>query len=127
MVINWTPVQSLPRQISCVDPVAIEAPVVVDATGHDAAVAKTLEARGLLKVPGNGAMNIRESEGVIVEQTGEVYPGLYVAGMAVASAYGLPRMGPTFGSMLLSGQRLAELLLERTSPAKRAAAEPVTV
>ncbi len=127
VVINWTPVQSLPRQITCVDPVAIEAQVVVDATGHDAAVAKTLEARGLLKVPGNGAMNVRQSEGVIVERTGEVYPGLYVTGMAVASAFGLPRMGPTFGGMLLSGQRLAELLLEQTSPVEHEVAEPLTV
>lgn len=129
VVINWTPVQSLPRQITCVDPVAIEAAFVVDATGHDAAVAKTLEARGLLTVPGNGAMNVRRSEDLIVERTGEVYPGLYVAGMAVASAYGLPRMGPTFGGMLLSGRRLAELLLEATptTPERKAAPQPVTV
>jgi thiamine thiazole synthase len=123
-VINWSPVQALPRQITCVDPVAIESKAVVDATGHDACVAKTLEARGLLdKVPGNGAMNVRQSESLIVERTGELYPGLYVAGMAVASAYGLPRMGPTFGGMLLSGKRLAEILLKK-APTE---AEPVLV
>ncbi len=127
VVINWTPVQSLPRQITCVDPVAIAADFVVDATGHDAAVARTLEARGLLTVPGNGAMNVRRAEDSIVERTGEVYPGLYVTGMAVASAYGLPRMGPTFGGMFLSGQRAAELLLKRVParPARKAAAQPV--
>ena len=127
VVINWTPVQALPRQITCVDPVAIEARVVVDATGHDAAVAKTLESRGLLQVPGNGAMNVRQSESIIVERTGEVYPGLYVAGMAVASAYALPRMGPTFGGMLLSGQRLAQMLLEQSPAGAPARSEPVTV
>jgi thiamine thiazole synthase len=129
VVINWTPVQALPRQITCVDPVAIEAKVVVDATGHDAAVARMLETRGLLTVPGNGAMNVRRSEDVVVERTGEVYPGLYVTGMSVASAFGLPRMGPTFGGMLLSGRRLAELLLEETpARAKREPlAEPATV
>jgi len=128
VVINWTPVQSLPRQITCVDPIAIEANVVVDATGHDAAVARTLERRGRLTVPGNGAMNVRRSEELIVERTGEVYPGLYVAGMAVASAYGLPRMGPTFGGMLLSGQRVADLLLKAAPdrPTRKATVEPVT-
>jgi thiazole biosynthesis enzyme len=128
VVINWTPVQALPRQITCVDPVAVAADFVVDATGHDAAVARTLEARDLLSVPGNGAMNVRRAEDLIVERTGEIYPGLYVAGMAVASAYGLPRMGPTFGGMLLSGQRVAELLLKPAvaGPALKAQAQPVT-
>ena len=129
VVINWTPVQALPRQITCVDPIAIEAGVVIDATGHDAAIAKQLGARGLLDVPGNGAMNVRRSEGVIVERTGELYPGLYVAGMAVASAYALPRMGPTFGGMLLSGQRVAEKILSTApgAPAKKVAAQPAAV
>jgi thiamine thiazole synthase len=128
VVINWTPVQSLPRQITCVDPVALEADVVVDATGHDAMVCKTLEARGMLKVPGNGPMNVRRSEDVVVERTGEVYPGLYVTGMSVASAFGLPRMGPTFGGMLLSGARLAEMLLAAPATARsRSAAAAVTV
>jgi thiazole biosynthesis enzyme len=118
VVINWSPVQALPRQITCVDPVAIETKAVIDTTGHDAAVAKTLADRGFLKVPGNGAMDVVRSEDVIVERTGEVYPGLYVAGMAVASAYALPRMGPTFGAMLMSGQRAAQLISEQIGSRK---------
>ncbi|MBA7660672.1 Thiamine thiazole synthase [subsurface metagenome] len=45
----------------------------------------------------------------LVANTGEVYPGLLVAGMAVNAAFGLPRMGAIFGGMLLSGKKAAEL------------------
>jgi thiamine thiazole synthase len=112
VVINWTPVQALPRQITCVDPVALESKVVIDATGHEASVCAKLEQRGLMKVIGYGAMWVERSEDLLVEHTGEVHPGLIAAGMAVSSVYGLPRMGPTFGAMLLSGQRAADAALE---------------
>ncbi|HEY5532718.1 MAG TPA: sulfide-dependent adenosine diphosphate thiazole synthase [Candidatus Anoxymicrobiaceae bacterium] len=111
VVINWTPVQSLPRQITCVDPIAIEANVVVDATGHDAMVLAKLAERGVLELPGHNAMWVEQSEDLIVEHTGEIWPGLVVTGMAVSAAYGLPRMGPTFGGMLISGKRAAEVIL----------------
>jgi len=107
-VVNWTPVSALPREITCVDPIALESKVVIDATGHDACVVRKLEQRGLIKTVGFGAMWVEESEDLVVEHTGEVHPGLIVAGMAAATVYGLPRMGPTFGAMLLSGKRAAE-------------------
>ncbi|MCD5390368.1 sulfide-dependent adenosine diphosphate thiazole synthase [candidate division NPL-UPA2 bacterium] len=112
-VINWTPVSALPREITCVDPVAMEAKMVVDASGHDACVVKKLEERGLVKTKGFGAMWVERSEDLVVEHTGEVHPGLIVTGMATSTTYGLPRMGPTFGAMLLSGRRAAEIVLEK--------------
>ncbi len=113
VVINWTPIKALPREITCVDPVAIEAKMTIDASGHDAYVVKRLEERGLLKTQGFGAMWVEASEDLVVEHTGEVHPGLIVTGMAVATTYGLPRMGPTFGAMLLSGKKAAEVVLEK--------------
>ena len=107
VVVNWTPVEALPRQITCVDPVALETKVVVDATGHDAEVVAKLEKRGIISTRGFGAMWVESSEDQVVEKTGEVHPGLVVTGMAVATFYGLPRMGPTFGGMLLSGKKAA--------------------
>lgn len=111
-VINWTPVSALPREITCVDPVAIESKIVVDATGHDACVVTKLSERGMMKIQGYGAMWVEMSEDLVVEHSGEAYPGLIVIGMAVATTYSLPRMGPTFGGMLLSGRRGAEVALK---------------
>lgn len=111
-VVNWSPVTYLPKMISCPDPIPLEVKVVIDATGHDACVARKLEQRGMLKLAGEGALWIEKSEDAIVEHTGEVYPGLIVTGMAVATVYGLPRMGPTFGAMFLSGKRAAEVTID---------------
>jgi thiazole biosynthesis enzyme len=108
VVINWAPVSALPRQITCVDPIALESKVVVDATGHDAWVVKSLEKRKLLSIATYGAMDVETSEDMVVEKTGEIHPGLFVIGMAVATAYGTPRMGPTFSGMLFSGKKVAQ-------------------
>ena len=112
-VINWTPISALPREVTCVDPVAIESTIVIDATGHDAQVVKKLEERGLITTKGFGAMWVERSEDLVVEHTGEVHPGLIATGMAVSTTFGLPRMGPTFGGMLLSGEKAAEIALEK--------------
>ncbi len=112
VVINWTPVSALPREITCVDPVSIESKIVIDGTGHDAEVVDALVRRGLMKVKGFGGMWVEKSEDAVVEHTGFAHPGLIVTGMAVSTVYGLPRMGPTFGAMLLSGKKAAKIALE---------------
>ena len=97
-----------------VDPIALESKIVVDATGHDAIVVELLHKRNLYKkIPGNGAMWVSRSEEEIMDRTGEVYPNCFVIGLAVAAVYGTPRMGPAFGSMLLSGRFGAELIKKK--------------
>lgn len=113
VVINWTPISALPREITCVDPVALESKIVVDSSGHDACVVKKLEERGLIQTVGMGGMWVEQSEDLVIEHTGEVHPGLVVAGMAVTTTYGLPRMGPTFGAMLLSGHKGAQIVAQK--------------
>ncbi|MEM4040079.1 MAG: ribose 1,5-bisphosphate isomerase, partial [Thermoplasmata archaeon] len=43
----------------------------------------------------------------IVNYVKEIYPGLFVTGMAAVSVFGAPRMGPIFGGMLISGRDVA--------------------
>jgi thiamine thiazole synthase len=110
LVINSTPVTMLPKMITCLDPILLQAKVVIDASGHDAVAVRLLAKRKLIEVKGMGALAVEASEDSIVEQTGNVFPGLFVAGMSVSETYGLPRMGPTFGAMLLSGEKVANVV-----------------
>jgi len=80
VVVNWAPVSTLPRQITCVDPISLGARVVVDATGHEAFVCRKLAERGLMRIAGMGTMNAGAAEIEIVENTKEVFPGLVAAG-----------------------------------------------
>jgi thiamine thiazole synthase len=116
VVVNWTPVSHLPRQTTCVDPIALESKLVIDATGHDAIVVKKLEEKGVIdKLPGHGSMWVEKSEDLVVEKTGIVHPGLIAVGMAVSTTYGLPRMGPTFSAMLHSGKKGGNVALNLLS------------
>jgi len=107
VVINWAPVSSLPKQVACVDPISLESKIVIDATGHDACVCRSLEKRGLIEMADFGPMDAGTSEDLVVEKTGLVFPGLMAMGMAVSTMFGIPRMGPTFGGMVLSGRKAA--------------------
>lgn len=110
VVIQWT---SIIASGLHVDPLALKAKAVVDCTGHEAEVL-TVAARKVpelnLTVPGEASMWTPKAEILVVEKTGEACPGLYVAGMSVAALHGLPRMGPVFGGMLLSGRRVSEII-----------------
>lgn len=100
-----------------VDPIVLESDAVIDASGHDAVAVGKLRSRALLQprpggaFPVEGPMHAERGEAFVVEQAAEIFPGLWVSGMAVCAAFGGPRMGPIFGGMLLSGRRVAELIL----------------
>jgi thiamine thiazole synthase len=59
---------------------------------------------------GEKSLSVDEGEKSTIENTKEVYPGLFVSGMAANGVFGSFRMGPIFGGMLLSGKRAAELI-----------------
>jgi len=119
IVVNWMPVSALPRNITCVDPIAFECKVLIDASGHDSVAVKRLVDRGLTEWKGMQPMYVNEGEEHVVHKTGEVYPGLIAAGMSVTETYGLARMGPTFGSMLFSGKKAAEITVEKIKELER--------
>jgi len=99
-----------------VDPLGVRAKAVIDCTGHDAEVL-SVASRKIpelnLFIQGEKSMWTAEGEKVIVEKTGEVCSGLYAAGMAVAALHNTPRMGPIFGGMLLSGKKVAEIVIDK--------------
>ncbi|HEU4445943.1 MAG TPA: sulfide-dependent adenosine diphosphate thiazole synthase [Nitrososphaeraceae archaeon] len=109
VVVNWMPVSALPRNVTCVDPVALESKIVIDASGHDSVAVRRLMDRGYVNWKGMDPMWVDGGEDEVVNKTCEVFPGLIAAGMSVTETFGLARMGPTFGSMLLSGIKAAEI------------------
>ncbi|MGA7900905.1 MAG: sulfide-dependent adenosine diphosphate thiazole synthase [Nitrososphaeraceae archaeon] len=113
VVINWMPVSALPRNVTCVDPIALESKIVIDASGHDSVAVKRLMDRGYIKWKGMEPMWVNGGEDLVVERTGEVFPGLIISGMSVTETHGLARMGPTFGSMLLSGKKAAQVAVDK--------------
>lgn len=102
-----------------VDPVTLGTRFVIDATGHPAEVAHVIEKKvGPLRtstqsVVGERAMFAEDGEKFVVEKADEIFPNVYVAGMCVGAVYGGPRMGPIFGGMLLSGEKVAHKILKR--------------
>lgn len=117
LVLNWTPVQS---QGLAVDPLTIQAKYVVDATGHNYEVTRMitdkLKGKSKNKMLFSGAekpMNAHRAEKEVVDNSKEIYPGLYVSGMAANAVFGGHRMGPIFGGMFLSGEKVARSIIKK--------------
>ncbi len=117
LVVNWSPTEitGLP-----VDPLTLHSHFTIDATGHPANVVSVLVRKMGVKlntetggIIGEKSMDAELGEMHTVNNTKEVFPGLYVSGMAANTVYGGYRMGPIFGGMLLSGKKAAEEINER--------------
>ncbi len=116
VVINWAPVLDAHMHV---DPLMVEAKCVLDAGGHHAQLtAKVARKAGIeLDTKTGGVMGERPmwaeaGERSTVENSGRVFPGLYVSGMAANGVHGSFRMGPIFGGMFLSGRKVAAEMLK---------------
>src|SRR5574344_224940 len=116
VVVNWTPVL---REGLHVDPLNIFAKCVIDGTGHDSEMCKVVARKNGIKldtsnggVIGERSLDVIEGERQVVEGTKEIFPGLYVCGMASSAVSGTPRMGPIFGGMLMSGKKVADIIID---------------
>jgi len=117
VVTNWSLVTQHHDTQSCMDPNVLESKMLVSACGHDGPMGafgvKRLQQVGLIKeLPGMRCLDMNVAEDAIVELTQEIAPGMIVTGMEVSEALGAPRMGPTFGAMMMSGRKAAALTLE---------------
>ncbi len=117
LVINWAPVEMTGLHI---DPLTLHSRFVLDATGHPANVVSALVKKMGIKldtptggIVGEKSMDAELGEMHTVENTKEIFPGLYVSGMAANAVFGGYRMGPIFGGMFLSGKKAAEEMLTK--------------
>jgi len=117
IVINSSPVELAGLHV---DPVVIKCKFLIEATGHDLEVINTLIKKNDVnlftpsgKIEGERSMWAEVAEAHTLDNTKEVFPGVFVAGMAANACFGSYRMGPIFGGMLLSGVKVAEEILKR--------------
>jgi thiazole biosynthesis enzyme len=111
LVLNWTATSMAKLHV---DPLAIRAKMVIDATGHETEICRIVVSKigpklktNTGEVIGEKSMLADVGEKKLIENTREVYPGLIVTGMASNAVFGSPRMGAIFGGMLLSGKKAA--------------------
>jgi len=117
LVITWSHVEMAGLHV---DPMTIGAKWIIDSTGHATEVLRVIERKADVplftetgKIMGERSMWAEKAERMTLENTKEICPGVYVAGMSANAAFGGPRMGPIFGGMLLSGRKVAEQILNR--------------
>lgn len=74
---------------------------VLEGTGHDCEIARVVARKNDIKlntptggVIGERSLNVELGESTTVENTKEIYPGLFVSGMAANGVSGSFRMGP---------------------------------
>ncbi|WP_457569439.1 sulfide-dependent adenosine diphosphate thiazole synthase [Desulfurobacterium sp.] len=111
LVINWSTVDMTGLMV---DPLVVTSKYVIDATGHDATIVSTLQRKAGIKldtetgcVVGEKPLWASVGEDDTVKNSREVFPGIYVSGMAANATCGSHRMGPVFGGMLMSGKKIA--------------------
>lgn len=116
LVLNWTAVEMANLHV---DPLTVQSKFVVDATGHATEVVAILQKKNEVrlftetgKIVGERSLWAEAAERDTMNNTREVFPGLYVTGMAANATFGSYRMGPIFGGMLLSGEKAASLIIE---------------
>jgi thiamine thiazole synthase len=117
LVLNWSAVQMANLHV---DPLTIRAKYLVEATGHPVELVKIIVKKLGPKlftstgdVVGEKSMWADMGEREVVENSKEVFPQVYVVGMAANAVFGSHRMGPIFGGMLLSGKKVAEEILRK--------------
>ncbi len=117
LVINWTAVEMAGLHV---DPLAVRSKFVIEATGHATEVLHVVQRKiganlctETGQILGERSMWADVAENTTLDNTKEAFPGVYVAGMAANATFGSFRMGPIFGGMLLSGNKVAELIDER--------------
>jgi thiazole biosynthesis enzyme len=116
LVLNWTAVEMANLHV---DPLTVQSKFVVDATGHATEVVAILQKKNVVKlftetgrIIGEKSLWAEAAERDTMVNTREVFPGLYVCGMAANATFGSYRMGPIFGGMLLSGKKVASLIMK---------------
>ena len=117
LVINWTPVERLGMHV---DPLTIVSQCVLDGTGHPSEIMHLAVEKAQFKLDtptggilGEKPMWVDSGEASTVENTREYFPGLFACGMSANNVMGGYRMGPIFGGMLLSGRKVAGLILKK--------------
>ncbi|MBN1165328.1 MAG: thiazole biosynthesis protein [Candidatus Krumholzibacteriota bacterium] len=122
VVINWTAVDMAGLHV---DPLTVESKYIIDSTGHPSEVVRVIERKvdtRLMtpsgKIEGERSLWAERAEQTTLENTREVFPRVYVAGMCANAAFGSYRMGPIFGGMLLSGRKAAKIISEKLKQEK---------